>query len=175
MKKFKERVKIWAHTGLGLHYAICVYRTYILPTLGFIAQLRNLPEAWGATEHEAMKTLIPGPAKWIRPKDLHALGDWGFAPVGIPSLNEIARASQFRLACREAAASGGLKVHKCAETIRDSRTQFILRELEWTKWLDEIAVQVPSDNSTALRKQGITVQGINKELQGDMPHPTNKA
>ena len=98
MKRFKERVKLWARTGLGLHYTICVHRPYILPTLGFIAQLRNLPGDCSLTEQEAMKTLIPGPAKWIRSKDLHALGEWGFMPNGIPSLNEVAKASQFRVA-----------------------------------------------------------------------------
>ena len=74
MLQYTRRTDLWAQLGLGLHYTSVAYNVYIASLLGFLLQLEVLPDAWVSVEAAALRRLVPGPAKWILPADLHASG-----------------------------------------------------------------------------------------------------
>ena len=61
MKKYRDRIRMWKDAPLGLHWDARVYNTFILPVLGYIAQLENPPE-WALAEiRDSLKLVAKGP------------------------------------------------------------------------------------------------------------------
>ena len=73
-----------------------VYRTYILPVLMFVAQLRTPPASWHEVESAAFGALVAGPGgrknPWITREDLHHLKGFYGLPCSFESLEAAARA-----------------------------------------------------------------------------------
>ena len=42
MTKFEQRAKLWGEKGLGIFFGTKVYNTYIMSTVGFVAQLEKI-------------------------------------------------------------------------------------------------------------------------------------
>ena len=64
MAKYREAARMWSKTGLGLQFAAVAYTTYVLPILGFVAQLCPLPSGWEKSEASALRAMVPGPGGW---------------------------------------------------------------------------------------------------------------
>lgn len=72
LRKLADRAIHWGAGGLGLHFAAAAWNTYVVSLLGFLAQLAELLGSWAEMEGRAMRRLVPGPARWVLPADLHA-------------------------------------------------------------------------------------------------------
>jgi hypothetical protein len=136
MLQYTRRTDLWAQLGLGLHFTSVAYNVYIASLLGFLLQLETLPDAWSSVEAAALRRLVPGPAKWILPTDLHALRSHHGLPQEFADMQEVSFAARFRVAYREASASGGLAV---APNIRrldtlSRNSEFVVRGGRWRFW-----------------------------------------
>ncbi len=108
--QYTHRSELWAQLGMGLYYTSVAYNIYIASLLGFLLQLEVLPDGWEAVEAAALRRLVPGPARWILPADLHALRIHHGLSAEFTDMQEVSFAARFRVAYREASASGGLAV-----------------------------------------------------------------
>ncbi len=98
MLQYTRRTDLWAQLGLGLHYTSVAYNVYIASLLGFLLQLEVLPDAWVSVEAAALRRLVPGPAKWILPADLHALRSHHGLPQEFADMQEVSVAAKFKVA-----------------------------------------------------------------------------
>ena len=134
--QYERRTALWAQLGLGLHHTSVAYNVYIASLLGFFLQLEVLPPEWPSLEVAALRKLVPGPASWILPADLHALRRHFGMPHDFADLGDVSLAARFRVACREAAVSGGLrvftKVRRLEALYRD--TPHLCRSGRWRRW-----------------------------------------
>ncbi len=55
VRKFKDRLNVWAHTKGGSLLAVLAYKVGILPVLLFAAQLEYLPPDWPEYEQQAVQ------------------------------------------------------------------------------------------------------------------------
>ena len=72
-KKFCERLKLWSSMPLGLNWDAKIYNMFLIPTLGYVAQIESPPE-WVL---QGIKDLLPlaakGPHEWASNEDLWQL------------------------------------------------------------------------------------------------------
>ncbi len=86
----------WSTVGLGLHHAAVAYNGHIVSVLGFLAQLAWLPPEWSQAEPASTLQLVPGPAQWIIPKDLHQVKE----RLGMPAAFAEKHACRVAVKCR---------------------------------------------------------------------------
>ena len=77
LQKFHDRAEWWAQKHLGLFLNTQVYRVYIHSTLGFLAQLCELPPDLSIMFKAMLRKLAPGPGNWLIQKDLCNLTKFG--------------------------------------------------------------------------------------------------
>ena len=113
--KYLGRAKAWGELGMGLHYSIVAYRTYVLPVLSFLAQFKRPSPKVLAAETKALTLMVPGPYQWCSKEDLYHLGKhWG-QPLSFPRLDDMCLAARTRLHLFENADRYGLDTRKNTE------------------------------------------------------------
>jgi hypothetical protein len=172
LQKYATRAAEWGQTGAGLHLTTVAYAVYILPVVLFVAQLDAPPEAWAATEATALRRLLPGPGCWVQPADVRGLKNSGM-PKGIPDLAHIITATQFRVASREAAATGGLKVGIRASLLRQwlSTSEQVSRCGVWHQWFQRAFLLQLDAAVTKCRGRGITQESVVQQLSNHAARP----
>jgi hypothetical protein len=177
MLQYSCRADLWAQLGLGLHFTSVAYNVYIASLLGFLLQLEVLPEEWESVEAAALRRLVPGPAKWILPKDLHALRCHHGLPHEFADMQEVSFAARFRVAHREAAASGGLAVASMTRRLdaQYAASTFLTRGGRWRGWYKHSYYHNLAAALQHGRRLGISIQSIEEELGAETPRPHTKA
>ena len=173
----EKRSALWAQLGLGLHYSSVAYNVYVASPLGFLLQLAVLPESWSALEAAMSRRLVPGPAQWTLPADLHDLRRSHGLPHDFRDLRDVSLAAQLRVVRREAVACGGLRVS--AEVRRLDAlyraTPFLYRSGRWRQWfLNSFYhnLQAAVDTCRAL---GVTIETVESGLGVAGPRPHTRA
>ena len=138
LDKVRERTEAWQSVGLGLHFASMAYNIYVSSLLVFLLQLDVIPPEWSHTEAGVLRKLIPGPAYWILPADLHRLGKDLGMPHNFNRMEDISLAARFRVAHREASSKGGLKADTQVRAVEEGlrNTPFLLRSGRWRAWYE---------------------------------------
>ena len=160
--KFTAKARAWDWGALGLHFAARVHNTYLLPVLGFTAQMATpTPEVLQAEEKVTRKA-APGPGMWASRQDLADLGRWFGLPVGFKKIATLAKAAQLRIHTWEHRKSGGLLIQRKAQELeRWARsTDHIDRLPWWASWRRHAVVQTLHENKAALEEQGIRANDI---------------
>jgi hypothetical protein len=177
MAQYTSRTDLWAQLGLGLHFTSIAYNVYIASLLGFLLQLEVLPEEWESVEAAALRRLVPGPARWILPADLHALRIHHGLPHDFADMQEVSFAARFRVAHREAAPVGGLAVAPNVRRLNSlcDESEFLARGGRWRWWYKHsyyhnlnAAVQYGS-------RIGITIEAVEEDLGSAAPRPHTRA
>ena len=176
LDKYTSRADLWAQLGLGLHYTTVAYNVYVASLLTFLLQLEVLPEDWEHTEAAALRRLVPGPAHWVLPADLRALRRHYGMPQEFADMNEVSLAARFRVAHREAAASGGLAVASAVRRLDRSiaDTDFFWRYVRWCSWFQGAYVRNLSAAVSTFQRAGITIQTVEADLGADAPLPRTR-
>ena len=136
LDKFENRSKLWSTLGLGLHHTTVAYNVYMASLLGFLLHLELLPARWPRTEAEIFRRLVPGPGGWILPKDMHHLSLMFGMPHSFGDMDVVSLAARFRVAHREAQASGGLHVRRRTSELNEAyRAAICMRRCaSWGEW-----------------------------------------
>jgi exonuclease III len=177
MEQYTRRSELWAQLGMGLHYTSIAYNTYIASLLGFLLQLELLPEEWHSVEAAALRRLVPGPARWILPADLHALRLHHGLPQEFANMQEVSFAARFRVAYREASSTGGLAAVAASRRLDALRldSEFLARGGRWREWY----MHSYYHNLAAARQYGlllgISINAIEDDLGANTPRPHTKA
>jgi hypothetical protein len=173
LAKVSLRTELWASLGLGLHFTSVAFNVYITSVLSFLLQLEVLPEEWPATEAAAMRRLVPGPASWVRPDDLHALRLHHGMPQDFVDMRVVSLAARFRVAHREAAATGGLAVGRSVRRLDAlyAGTVHIARGGRWRGWYMHSQYHNLAEALSTMQAKGITIASIEGELGANTPRP----
>ena len=175
--QYERRATLWAQLGLGLHHTSVAYNVYIASLLGFILQLEVLPANWPSLEAATLRKLVPGPANWILPADLHALRRHHGMPHDFSNMGEVLLAARFRVAYREAVASGGLRVSRTVHRLDAlyRGTPHLRRSGRWREWFLHSFVHNLQAAVEEYRSHGIDIVGIEAELGANGPRPHTQA
>ena len=177
LAKVRRRAELWSRLGLGMHFSTLAYNVYVASLLGFLLQLAPLPVEWKSTEISILRRLLPGPGNWVTPSDLHGLKDVLGMPHNVACMEEISLAARFRVAHREAAASGGLRVPQSIRRL-DAAYQasvLLLRCGRWRTWFQNSFyhhLQAAVDRCGAL---GISLADIEHDLGAAEPKPHTRS
>ena len=171
--KVELRSQLWAALGLGLHLTCVAYNVYVASVMGFLLQLELLPPQWAATEARVLRRLVPGPMSWIRPEDLHALHRHHGMPQEFANLPVVSLAARFRTAHREAAAAGGLQVHRAVRRLDAAfaHSEYIARGGRWRAWFMNSHYHNLKAAVTHMQGSGITIESVEAELGAEAPRP----
>jgi len=116
IKKYLDRAKQWGKLGLGLQFAAVACKTYVLPTLGFLAQFKRPSQKVLEAETKALAFMGPGPYKWCTKEDLyHCHESWG-QQVSFPNVEDLCLAARCRLMQFENCAHGGGWISRAKKT-----------------------------------------------------------
>jgi hypothetical protein len=161
---------------LGLHHATLAYNVYMASVLGFHLQLERLPEHWSRTEAAVFRRLVPGPGNWIVPRDLHHLSLLFGMPHNFGDLETVSMAAKFRVAHREATASGGLRVLRRARELDDAlqAAPCWLRAIRWGPWFRDSFYHKLRQAMEHCAAKGVTIDSIEAALQGAAPQPLTR-
>jgi len=97
MKKYHERIGMWQDMPLGLHWDARVYNIFVLPVLGYVAQLEEPPQ-WVLTEVEdSLSRAAKGPSQWAIANDLWSLEESFGQACSFKKLDTYALAAQARV------------------------------------------------------------------------------
>ncbi len=97
----------WSWGPLGLPLATHVWNTFIISTLGFVAQLETPREA-GDYVSKCLRKAAYGPGNFFRTEDVQRLKSaYGF-PGELKDFRKMAAAAMLRTARKETACEGGL-------------------------------------------------------------------
>ena len=99
-------------------YTCEVFRIFVALVVILVAQLRPLPESFGAAESRACSKLFPGPSSWTTPALMAQLRSVGF-PRELQDIRCAARAARARVAHFEDIQHGGLRVRGRARRLRE--------------------------------------------------------
>ena len=58
LRKFIRTATLWSQSALGLQFSIVAYSVYVLPILGFVAQLSAPPEEALQLESKALRIMV---------------------------------------------------------------------------------------------------------------------
>ena len=173
LQKFKDRVALWEHQPLGLHWDARVYNMFMLPTLGYIAQLKVPPE-WMLQEIE---DLLPrsakGPKDWCSSHDLWHLAEGFNMSCSFKKIDTLAIAAKSRVwnwdrACQDR--KGCVKDHDLIiQTYR--RTDHLCNIIKWRGWYDSFFLHNLIENEKNIKEElGSRIEiitayrpGINKQ------------
>jgi hypothetical protein len=169
--KFGHRADLWSQVGLGLHFTSVAFNVYVSSLLGFLLQLEVLPEAWDSVEAAALRRMVPGPAKWILPEDLHVLRRHHGMPHDFANMHEVSLAARFRVAHMEAAASGVLAVPAAVRRLDAlfAGTTFLGRGGRWRSWFMHSHYHNLAAAMQTYRQQGITIASVEADLGAAAP------
>jgi len=177
--KTMKKVQTWRSTACSLLYTVMVYNVYILPILSFITQLEPPPDSWETTERRIMARLIRGPGNWAGPKEWRQLKRAYQFPAECHNLRERSSAAQFRVACNEARAEGGLglttRVEKTDRALRHTTQTHLFAE--WGTWLNGGFSRQLDSNKHRLeghQTRPVTAEIIESTLLKDTSRPWNK-
>ena len=166
LAQYSKRVELWSQLGLGLHFTTVAYNVYIASLLSFLLQLEVVPVAFRALEASALRRLVPGPAQWILPADLHALRRHYGMPHDFADIADVSLAARFRVAHCEAAAAGGLQVSTAVRRLADlyRRTPFLYRMGRWRQWFLHSYVHNLQEAVEEYSRRGITVAALEVDV-----------
>ena len=155
LKKFLGVAKSWGKLGMGLTYSAAAYAIYALPTLTFVGQLKSPSKEALLTEEKALRAIVPGPYRWILPKDLYYLSDLYGQGKSFPSLSQACSAAQRRVWQFEDKQQGGLRI---VERYREQQDwiwqgEYFPRYQAWQQWFDESPVATLHKNANKLREE----------------------
>lgn len=172
LKKFRERVEMWAKHGLGPHYTLAAYSVYIMPVLLFVAQLDAPPDEWSALEKWAIRRLFPGPGNWITAAATHNLRALGL-PREMGRLDSLALAAKFRVATWEASGSGGIKAVSRAARLgrRLNGCHHLSRVNNWYNWFSHSFLAQLAEAERSCAGKGVTCDAMMHQLSNNAPRP----
>ena len=135
-EKARKKVEAWRAVGCSLFYSVTLFNVYILSSFSFICQVMN-PPCWNKQEALLMRRLIRGPWLWAGPGIFKHPEQTLRFPTECGDLRATARAAQFRVACNEYRAEGGLLLKgRVARIDRLERFSPNTRLYNiWGKWL----------------------------------------
>jgi hypothetical protein len=127
-KKFCDRLSLWGKMPLGLNWDARIYNMFLIPTLGYIAQLES-PPAWVVQGiRDRLHLSAKGPAGWASCDDLWQLQEAFGLKVSFKKIDLLAQAAQSRVFYFDRACSSKTGLRKDHQAIRTliERTEFCL-------------------------------------------------
>lgn len=175
VRKFEDRVAVWAHRKLGLHYSALTHNTFAVSVLTFLAQLETPPPTALDAETHVRRIVATGPRNCCVPSDLWHLRESFGQTRSFASVELTALAAQVRVATWEAFASGGLRVARTAENLRRniSATHFYNRLQLWHSWYQRSHVQTLAEAVARFERTGSTINQVMEEIAGGAQTPWN--
>ena len=177
LAKAQSRATIWPWSSIGLQYAAKAYNLFVLPTLGFVAQLEPPPPSVLQAEAEMLFRAAPGPRNWCTTKDLwHLQSAFGLS-FRFRGLQATANAAQIRVAIWEDAANGGLDIALRANQLREwMRTSNHMgrRICRFQPWLESSFIFVLEQALHRLRDLGHTPDSFLDTLANNSKRPWTK-
>ena len=121
-----------------MQYAALTYNTFAMSVLSFICQLESPPPELLTSEKIALRNAARGPGECATPSDLWFLREDFFQARSFRSLEIMTWASQVRVAPKENAAYGGLRIMARSKELQHMvmNTDFIDRRMVWRGWYD---------------------------------------
>ena len=174
LNKAEKQVQAWDWAPLGLFYSASVWNTFIIPIMGFVAQLESPPSNIQDRIAKMLRRAARGPGNWCQADDvLHLKRAFGFQ-TEYKDIRIIAMASMFRTAHLEDRWSGGLRPEAKSDALRESfrNTAFFERSRDWASWHDKASVHQMSRLLMQLRQaHGITRFRIEDSITKGEPRP----
>lgn len=174
LDKAEKQVLAWDWAPLGLYLAATVWNTFIIPLLGFVAQLEAPPANTQERIEKMLRRAAHGPYRWCQVEDLlHLQRAYGFS-TEYKDIRVVAEASMFRTACLEDRWSGGLHAEEKSSELRTaySQTTHFNRSRDWGDWFDRATVHQMAGLARRLRhNSGITRHRVESKLAMDSPRP----
>jgi hypothetical protein len=176
LKKFSKAAKFWGNAGLGFHFGAAAYGTYVLPILGYVAQLCTPPPEAYEAEDAALRNILPGPYRWILKGDLFQAGESYGQKRSFPSLASLAAAAQKRADQFENRLFGGLRTGDKKKELQGwfENGEHGNRLGQWPNWFNKGPVCTLFDNAARLDDMGFTTDIILKQSHGT-PDPEESA
>jgi len=175
--KFLRKAGDWGNIGLGLTEAICVYNSYLLPTLLFVAQLEPVPPKYQDWERGAFKALSKGPKDWANPLVFKSLKANLHFPVEAKDLAVIARVAKARVAMNENRPHGGLHIHSRQDALKShllhSEAGFCgaLHAKLWRSWYSSSHSATLLGSLSELKRGGLNVPRLVQDLASSSKVP----
>ena len=177
LAKAQSRATIWPWSSIGLQYAAKAYNFFVLPTLGFVAQLEPPPPSVLQAEAEMLFRAAPGPRNWCTTKDLwHLQSAFGLS-FRFRGLQATANAAQIRVAIWEDAANGGLDIVLRANQLREwirTSNHMGRRLCRFQPWLESSFIFVLEQALHRLRDLGHTPDSFLDTLANNSKRPWTK-
>ena len=176
LQQYERRAELWAQLGLGLHFTAVAYNVYVASLLGFLLQLEVLPEEWESAEAVALCRMVPGPAKWALPADLHVLRRHFGMPHEFTDMHDLSRAARFRVFHREATPTGGLAVPAAVRRLNAlyADSDFIYRGGVWRQWYLHSYYHNLAASVVELRQLGISISTVEADLGSAAARPRTR-
>ena len=130
-KRYKEKILAWNWSALGLFFATTVYNVYILPALGFTAQVAEVGKDILKLENWGMNKAAPGPGMWCIKEDLHKLQKYYGCSSAFGSISITAQAAQLRVLIYENEKQGGIQAEKMGEELDKAYKDRIWSRKRW--------------------------------------------
>ena len=96
-KKFQERIKLWKDMPLGLYWDARIYNMFMIPTLGYVAQLEQPPEWVTEGIASSLHLSAKGPYNWCSKEDLWQLQETLGLKCSFKKVDMYAKAAQSRV------------------------------------------------------------------------------
>lgn len=171
------RLRSWDWGSLGLYFATAVWNTYIISTIGFVAQLEGPPPDVEQVVFKLMRKAAYGPGNWCHLSDmLHLRRAYGF-PGEFRDVRHMATAAMMRTACQEAKAHGGVQVQRRAADLEAAltATAHVARAGIWADWYRRSSLrQLAAVQSLFRCRFRLTGVDIENEVSGGAHRPWDR-
>ena len=138
------------------------YKTYVLPTLGFLAQFKRPSQKVLEAETKALAFMVPGPYKWCTKEDLyHCHESWG-QQVSFPNVEDLCLAARCRLMQFENCAHGGLDIQGKKNDLGATLQNLdrVGRLSLWHSWYEDGMLANIHSSQAELAAEGLSIQDV---------------
>ena len=178
LAKAELQVRAWSWAPLGLFFAATVWNTFILPILGFAAQLEAPPAQIQQHILRMLRRAAHGPGQWFRTEDvLHLKRGFNFT-TEFKDIRDTAKAAMFRVTNLEDRWNGGLQACARSSELREKyrTTRLFEQTRSFADWHSQAFVHQLADLVQDFRHNlGIRCSRVEHELSGGEARPWSHA
>ena len=174
LSKATKQVQAWSWGPLGLFFATVVWNTFIIPILGFVAQLEMPPSNIQDTIDVLLRRAAHGPGNWCTSADVLHLRRSDGLVAEYKDIRIIAKASMFRTTHLEDRWSGGLRAVERSDALYKAyrQTRYFDRSRDMFGWYDKAIVHQMADLSRVLKSEfGISRSQVERVITSSGPRP----
>ena len=161
-KKFSESVYKWKDIPLGLFWDAKVYNMFLLPTLGYIAQLERPPEWVTKGTTRSLSQAAKGPKDWAQPEDLQQLQETFGLKASFKRLDITAQAAQSRVLHWDRSIRSVDHAIDLWQHIqhRINNREVVHQHIKWQRWYQNAFLCNLTDNHNTLMQQYGSTESI---------------